>query len=92
MLQALCFVIERTWCTNAFCSDDVVLKFEDGRVRARNVVYDTLPVIVHGNGANKVIINYIRLILLLNNALKKCHWVLCAFVISAQKIRLDLTL
>ncbi|XP_041130016.1 procollagen-lysine,2-oxoglutarate 5-dioxygenase 1-like isoform X1 [Polyodon spathula] len=39
--------------------DDVVLKFEDGRVRARNVVYDTLPVIVHGNGANKLQLNYL---------------------------------
>lgn len=34
--------------------DEVVLKFEDGRVRARNVLYDTLPVIVHGNGPTKV--------------------------------------
>ncbi|KAK1157360.1 procollagen-lysine,2-oxoglutarate 5-dioxygenase 1-like isoform X2 [Acipenser oxyrinchus oxyrinchus] len=39
--------------------DDVVLKFEDGRVRARNVVYDTLPVMVHGNGANKLQLNYL---------------------------------
>jgi len=31
-----------------------VLKFEDGRVRARNVLYDTLPVIIHGNGPTKV--------------------------------------
>lgn len=34
--------------------DDVVLKFEDGRVRARNVLYDTLPVLIHGNGPTKV--------------------------------------
>lgn len=34
--------------------DEVVLKFEDGRVRARNLLYDTLPVIVHGNGPTKV--------------------------------------
>ncbi|TSL97308.1 Procollagen-lysine,2-oxoglutarate 5-dioxygenase 1 [Bagarius yarrelli] len=33
--------------------DEVVLKFENGRVRARNVLYDTLPVIVHGNGPTK---------------------------------------
>uniref|UniRef100_A0A668AVK4 Procollagen-lysine,2-oxoglutarate 5-dioxygenase 1 n=1 Tax=Myripristis murdjan TaxID=586833 RepID=A0A668AVK4_9TELE len=33
--------------------DEVVLKFEDGRVRARNVLYDTLPVIIHGNGPTK---------------------------------------
>uniref|UniRef100_A0A672P6Z4 Procollagen-lysine,2-oxoglutarate 5-dioxygenase 1 n=1 Tax=Sinocyclocheilus grahami TaxID=75366 RepID=A0A672P6Z4_SINGR len=34
--------------------NEVVLKFEDGRVRARNVLYDTLPVIIHGNGPTKV--------------------------------------
>uniref|UniRef100_A0A665VVQ9 Procollagen-lysine,2-oxoglutarate 5-dioxygenase 1 n=1 Tax=Echeneis naucrates TaxID=173247 RepID=A0A665VVQ9_ECHNA len=37
----------------------VVLKFEDGRVRARNVLYDTLPVIIHGNGPTKLQINYL---------------------------------
>uniref|UniRef100_A0A8D0A941 Procollagen-lysine,2-oxoglutarate 5-dioxygenase 1 n=1 Tax=Sander lucioperca TaxID=283035 RepID=A0A8D0A941_SANLU len=36
--------------------DEVVLKFEDGRVRARNVLYDTLPVVIHGNGPTKVLI------------------------------------
>lgn len=36
--------------------DEVVLKFEDGRVRARNVQYDTLPVVVHGNGPTKVLL------------------------------------
>uniref|UniRef100_A0A672ZHL9 Procollagen-lysine,2-oxoglutarate 5-dioxygenase 1 n=1 Tax=Sphaeramia orbicularis TaxID=375764 RepID=A0A672ZHL9_9TELE len=43
-----------------FCvgfSDEVVLKFEEGRVRARNVLYDTLPVVIHGNGPTKV--NYL---------------------------------
>ncbi|RXN12642.1 mitofusin-2 [Labeo rohita] len=39
--------------------DEVVLKFEDGRVRARNVFYDTLPVIIHGNGPTKLQINYL---------------------------------
>ncbi|XP_069581318.1 procollagen-lysine,2-oxoglutarate 5-dioxygenase 1 isoform X2 [Brachyistius frenatus] len=39
--------------------DEVVLKFEDGRVRARNVVYDTLPVVIHGNGPTKLQINYL---------------------------------
>ncbi|XP_053281105.1 procollagen-lysine,2-oxoglutarate 5-dioxygenase 1 isoform X1 [Pleuronectes platessa] len=39
--------------------DEVVLKFEDGRVRARNVLYDTLPVIIHGNGETKLQINYL---------------------------------
>ncbi|XP_028848961.1 procollagen-lysine,2-oxoglutarate 5-dioxygenase 1 [Denticeps clupeoides] len=39
--------------------DEVVLKFEDGRVRARNILYDTLPVLVHGNGPTKLQINYL---------------------------------
>ncbi|CAK6968723.1 procollagen-lysine%2C2-oxoglutarate 5-dioxygenase 1 [Scomber scombrus] len=39
--------------------DEVLLKFEDGRVRVRNVLYDTLPVIVHGNGPTKLQINYL---------------------------------
>ncbi|TRY99442.1 hypothetical protein DNTS_022991 [Danionella cerebrum] len=39
--------------------DEVVLKFEDGRVRARNLIYDTLPVIIHGNGPTKLQINYL---------------------------------
>lgn len=38
-----------------FCSsDEVVLKFEKGRARVRNVAYDTLPVVIHGNGPTKV--------------------------------------
>ncbi|MEQ2273888.1 hypothetical protein XENORESO_010468 [Xenotaenia resolanae] len=40
-------------------SDEVVLKFEDGRVRARNVQYDTLPVVLHGNGPTKLQMNYL---------------------------------
>ncbi|XP_070825504.1 procollagen-lysine,2-oxoglutarate 5-dioxygenase 1 isoform X1 [Chaetodon trifascialis] len=39
--------------------DEVVLKFENGRVRARNLLYDTLPVIIHGNGPTKLQINYL---------------------------------
>uniref|UniRef100_A0A8C4EI63 procollagen-lysine 5-dioxygenase n=1 Tax=Dicentrarchus labrax TaxID=13489 RepID=A0A8C4EI63_DICLA len=34
--------------------DEVVLKFERAKVRARNVAYDTLPVVIHGNGPTKV--------------------------------------
>lgn len=37
-----------------FRLDEVVLKFEQARVRARNVAYDTLPVVIHGNGPTKV--------------------------------------
>lgn len=39
--------------------DEVVLKFEDSRSRARNMLYDTLPVVVHGNGPTKLQINYL---------------------------------
>uniref|UniRef100_A0A9J8AR13 procollagen-lysine 5-dioxygenase n=1 Tax=Cyprinus carpio carpio TaxID=630221 RepID=A0A9J8AR13_CYPCA len=38
---------------------EVVLKFEKSRVRARNVAYDTLPVVIHGNGPTKVNLNYL---------------------------------
>ncbi|XP_075695461.1 procollagen-lysine,2-oxoglutarate 5-dioxygenase 1 [Rhinoderma darwinii] len=38
---------------------DVVLKFENGRVRARNMVYDTLPVLMNGNGPSKLLMNYL---------------------------------
>ncbi|KAL7990893.1 hypothetical protein Chor_014323 [Crotalus horridus] len=39
-------------------SDEVLLKFEDGRARARNSIYDTLPVTLHGNGPTKLNLNY----------------------------------
>uniref|UniRef100_UPI00358E9F2B procollagen-lysine,2-oxoglutarate 5-dioxygenase 2-like n=1 Tax=Myxine glutinosa TaxID=7769 RepID=UPI00358E9F2B len=39
--------------------DEVVLKFETGQVRARNTVYDTLPVVIHGNGPTKIQLNYL---------------------------------
>lgn len=39
--------------------DDIVLKFENGKVRARNVVHDTLPVVIHGNGPTKLQLNYL---------------------------------
>ncbi|XP_067301470.1 multifunctional procollagen lysine hydroxylase and glycosyltransferase LH3 [Pseudorasbora parva] len=39
--------------------EEVVLKFEKSRVRARNVVYDTLPVVIHGNGPTKLQLNYL---------------------------------
>ncbi|CAF94612.1 unnamed protein product, partial [Tetraodon nigroviridis] len=39
--------------------DEVVLKFEEGKVRARNLVHDTLPVLIHGNGPTKLQINYL---------------------------------
>ncbi|XP_069739277.1 LOW QUALITY PROTEIN: multifunctional procollagen lysine hydroxylase and glycosyltransferase LH3-like [Phaenicophaeus curvirostris] len=39
--------------------DEVVLKFEPGGVRVRNVAYDSLPVIIHGNGPTKLHLNYL---------------------------------
>lgn len=39
--------------------EEVVLKFEKARVRARNVAYDTLPVVIHGNGPTKLQLNYL---------------------------------
>ncbi|CAI5791219.1 multifunctional procollagen lysine hydroxylase and glycosyltransferase LH3 [Podarcis lilfordi] len=39
--------------------DEVVLKFERTRVRARNVAYDTFPVVIHGNGPTKLQLNYL---------------------------------
>ncbi|XP_067423547.1 procollagen-lysine,2-oxoglutarate 5-dioxygenase 1 [Emydura macquarii macquarii] len=39
--------------------DEVVLKFENAQVRARNMMYDTLPVLIHGNGPTKLQLNYL---------------------------------
>uniref|UniRef100_A0A8C1NF49 procollagen-lysine 5-dioxygenase n=1 Tax=Cyprinus carpio TaxID=7962 RepID=A0A8C1NF49_CYPCA len=39
--------------------EEVVLKFEKSRVRVRNVAYDTLPVVIHGNGPTKLQLNYL---------------------------------
>ncbi|TNN88343.1 Procollagen-lysine,2-oxoglutarate 5-dioxygenase 2 [Liparis tanakae] len=37
--------------------DEVLLKFGTERVRVRNTVYDSLPVVVHGNGHTKMYLN-----------------------------------
>ncbi|CAN0422230.1 unnamed protein product [Lampetra fluviatilis] len=39
--------------------DEVVIKFEKERVRVRNTAYDTLPVVLHGNGPTKLQLNYL---------------------------------
>uniref|UniRef100_A0A493TH16 procollagen-lysine 5-dioxygenase n=2 Tax=Anas platyrhynchos TaxID=8839 RepID=A0A493TH16_ANAPP len=39
--------------------DEVLLKFEEGKVRARNSAYETLPVTVLGNGPTKIHLNYL---------------------------------
>uniref|UniRef100_A0A8C5QNY9 Procollagen-lysine,2-oxoglutarate 5-dioxygenase 1 n=1 Tax=Leptobrachium leishanense TaxID=445787 RepID=A0A8C5QNY9_9ANUR len=38
---------------------DVVLKFENGRVRARNLAHNTLPVLINGNGLTELQLNYL---------------------------------
>ncbi|KAF7213791.1 procollagen-lysine,2-oxoglutarate 5-dioxygenase 2 isoform X2 [Nothobranchius furzeri] len=39
--------------------DEVLLKFGTDRVRVRNTMYDSLPVVVHGNGNTKIYLNYL---------------------------------
>ncbi|XP_059831029.1 multifunctional procollagen lysine hydroxylase and glycosyltransferase LH3-like isoform X2 [Hypanus sabinus] len=39
--------------------DEVVLKFERGKARVRNIAQDTLPVIIHGNGPTKLQLSYL---------------------------------
>ncbi|KAM6978085.1 procollagen-lysine,2-oxoglutarate 5-dioxygenase 2 isoform 2-T2 [Aplochiton taeniatus] len=39
--------------------DEVLLKFGTEQVRVRNTVYDTLPLVVHGNGNTKMYLNYL---------------------------------
>uniref|UniRef100_A0A671XQ48 Procollagen-lysine,2-oxoglutarate 5-dioxygenase 1 n=1 Tax=Sparus aurata TaxID=8175 RepID=A0A671XQ48_SPAAU len=55
--------------------DEVVLKFENGRVRARNLLFDTLPVIIHGNGPTKInyLGNYIPNTWTFENGCTVCH-------------------
>ncbi|CAH2247032.1 procollagen-lysine,2-oxoglutarate 5-dioxygenase 2 isoform X2 [Pelobates cultripes] len=38
--------------------DEVVLHFEQGKARAQNSHYETLPVLIHGNGPTKIQLNY----------------------------------
>ncbi|CAL8319754.1 unnamed protein product [Boreogadus saida] len=39
--------------------DEVLLNFGPDRVRVRNAVYDSLPVVVHGNRKSKIYLNYL---------------------------------
>ncbi|KAM4718872.1 procollagen-lysine,2-oxoglutarate 5-dioxygenase 2 isoform 2-T2 [Anableps anableps] len=39
--------------------DEVLLKFGSDRVRVRNTAYNSLPVVVHGNGNTKMYLNYL---------------------------------
>ena len=39
---------------NFVLADEVLLKFGNNRVRVRNSVYDSLPVVIHGNRNTKV--------------------------------------
>ncbi|XP_069753489.1 procollagen-lysine,2-oxoglutarate 5-dioxygenase 2 isoform X2 [Narcine bancroftii] len=38
--------------------DEVELQFEPTRVRTRNILFDTLPVLIHGNRQTKHLLNY----------------------------------
>ncbi|KAE8604275.1 hypothetical protein XENTR_v10014651 [Xenopus tropicalis] len=38
--------------------DEVILAFEDGKARVKNSQYDSLPVLIHGNGPTKLQLNY----------------------------------
>uniref|UniRef100_A0A7M4F914 Procollagen-lysine,2-oxoglutarate 5-dioxygenase 1 n=1 Tax=Crocodylus porosus TaxID=8502 RepID=A0A7M4F914_CROPO len=61
--ESCCF--RHTWCNYIYLQleekvlNEVVLKFENSRVRARNLLYDTLPVMIHGNGPTKLQLNYL---------------------------------
>uniref|UniRef100_A0A7M4FA04 Procollagen-lysine,2-oxoglutarate 5-dioxygenase 1 n=1 Tax=Crocodylus porosus TaxID=8502 RepID=A0A7M4FA04_CROPO len=57
--ESCCF--RHTWCNYIYLQleEKVVLKFENSRVRARNLLYDTLPVMIHGNGPTKLQLNYL---------------------------------
>ncbi|XP_067879645.1 multifunctional procollagen lysine hydroxylase and glycosyltransferase LH3-like [Heterodontus francisci] len=39
--------------------EEVVVKFEKGKARVRNIAQDTLPVVIHGNGPTKLQLNYL---------------------------------
>ena len=76
------------------CPDEVVLKFEDRRVRARNVVYDTLPVVIHGNGPTKVRTNHTHMLtqylmkLTIRGAKGRISWSVCEISINYKTFTL----
>ncbi|XP_043926047.1 procollagen-lysine,2-oxoglutarate 5-dioxygenase 2-like isoform X2 [Protopterus annectens] len=39
-------------------TEEVALKFEKGRARAWNSMYETFPTVIHGNGPTKILLNY----------------------------------
>uniref|UniRef100_A0A6Q2WSI8 procollagen-lysine 5-dioxygenase n=1 Tax=Esox lucius TaxID=8010 RepID=A0A6Q2WSI8_ESOLU len=43
----------------SLAADEVLLKFGTERVRVRNTVFDTLPVVIHGNANTKIYLNYL---------------------------------
>ncbi|PIO15483.1 hypothetical protein AB205_0156860, partial [Aquarana catesbeiana] len=40
-------------------ADEVIMKFDKNKVRARNMAFDTIPVVIHGNGPTKLQLNYL---------------------------------
>lgn len=61
----------------------MALKFEDEDVRIQNTVYQTVPIVIHGNGLSKVILNS------LGNYLAK-SWTQSEGCLSCQEGRLEL--
>ena len=45
----------RWFCVVSLNSEEVELRFEEGKVRGENVMYGTRPSIFHGNGPSKVL-------------------------------------
>nr|XP_033815270.1 procollagen-lysine,2-oxoglutarate 5-dioxygenase 2 isoform X1 [Geotrypetes seraphini] len=43
---------------NGAVADEVSLIFEEGKARAKNLAYETMPVLIHGNGPTKIQLNY----------------------------------
>ncbi|GCC38256.1 hypothetical protein chiPu_0016769 [Chiloscyllium punctatum] len=39
--------------------DEIELQFEPTRVRARNIIFETLPILIHGNRQTKHLLNYL---------------------------------
>lgn len=62
---------------------DVSLKFEDDDVRIQNTVYQTIPVVIHGNGPTKVLLNS------LGNYLAK-SWTVSDGCLACEENRLEM--
>lgn len=66
-----------------FSTGDVALKFEDDDAKIQNTVYQTVPIVIHGNGPSKVLLNS------LGNYLAK-SWTQNEGCLSCQEGQLEL--